>query len=171
MRRRLYNSLFWPAATAYEAAGGIHNALHMPVVAYNAPIVDRAAVEFARGFYRSRRRDRDVSQAVDRAREALAVLFPSEAGGKVRLINGDMVTPGTFAACMGRIDERLDRMDAYPRRWRYVGLLLLNINVRLPLAAEDSKAGQGPNHSSAGYLAGSARLGVECLFDKLRACF
>ena len=61
----------------YETAGGIHNALHVPVVAYNAPIEDRAAVEFARGFYRSWRRDRDVTQAVDRGREALAVLFPS----------------------------------------------------------------------------------------------
>ena len=97
----------------YETAGGIHNALHVPVVAYNAPIEDRAAVEFARGFYRSWRRDRDVGQAVDRGREALAVLFPSEAG-KVRLINGDMVTPAAFGACMGKIDERLDRMGA---RW------------------------------------------------------
>ena len=92
----------------YETAGGIHNALHVPVVAYNAPIEDRAAVEFARGFYRSWRRDRDVGQAVDRGREALAVLFPTEAG-KVRLINGDMVTPSAFGACMGKIDARLDR--------------------------------------------------------------
>ena len=70
-------------------------------------------------------------------RETLAVLYPTEAG-KVRLLNGDMVTPGAFGACMGKIDERLDqlsievaginqrldRMDAYPRRWLYVGLLL-----------------------------------------------
>ena len=34
----------------YETAGGIHNELHVPVVAYNAPIEDRAAVEFARGL-------------------------------------------------------------------------------------------------------------------------
>ena len=34
----------------YETAGGIHNALHVPVVAYNAPIEDRAAVEFAAAF-------------------------------------------------------------------------------------------------------------------------
>jgi hypothetical protein len=74
---------------------------------------------------------------VDRDREALAVLFPSEAG-KVRLINGDMVTPAAFGVCMGKIDERLDamgaelvginqrldRMDEYPRRWLYVGVLL-----------------------------------------------
>ena len=74
---------------------------------------------------------------MDRGREALAVLYPSEAP-KVRLINGDMVTPSAFGACMGKIDERLDgmgaqlvginqrldRMDKYPRRWLYVGLLL-----------------------------------------------
>ena len=66
------------------------------------------------------------------------MLFPS-AAGKVRLLNGDMVTPSAFGDCMGRIDERLDRMgaqlagieerldrmDAYPRRWLYVGLLLV----------------------------------------------
>ena len=92
----------------YETAGGIHDALHVPVVAYNAPITDRAAVEFARGFYRSRRRERDVGQAVDRGCEALAVLFPTEAG-KVRLLNGDMVTPSAFGACMGKIDALAGR--------------------------------------------------------------
>ena len=74
---------------------------------------------------------------MDRGREALAVLYPSEAP-KVRLINGDMATPSAFGACMGKIDERLDRtgtqlvgneerldrMDKHPRRWLYVGLLL-----------------------------------------------
>ena len=107
--------VFLACCNGYEAAGGIHNALHVPVVAYNAPIEDRAAVEFARGFYRSWRRDRDVSQAVDRGREALAVLYPSEAP-KVRLINGDMVTPSAFGACMGKIDERLDS-QAGVRSW------------------------------------------------------
>ena len=79
----------------------------------------------------------DAGQALDRGREALAVLYPTEAG-KVRLLNGDMVTPSAFGACIGKIDERLDavgaqlvginqrldRMEAYPRRWLYVGLLL-----------------------------------------------
>jgi hypothetical protein len=149
--QKVLQFVFLACCNGYEAAGGIPHALHVPVVAYNAPIDDRAAVEFARGFYRSWRRDQNVSQAVDRWREALAVLYPSEAP-KVRLINGDMVTPGMFDACMGRIDERLeamsqgmallsqssalltaqlvgieerlDRMDKYPRRWLYVGLLL-----------------------------------------------
>ena len=126
----------------YETAGGIHNALHVPVVAYNAPIEDRAAVEFARGFYRSWRRDRDVDEAVDRGREALAVLYPSEAP-KVRLINGDMVTPSAFGACMGKIDARLDRMgvqlvginqrldriEAVPERWMVVGVALVVVLI------------------------------------------
>jgi hypothetical protein len=134
--------VFLACCNGYEAAGGIHNALHVPVVAYNAPIDDRAAVEFARGFYRSWRRDRDVSQAVDRGREALAVLYPSEAP-KVRLINGDMVTPSAFGACMGKIDERLDRMgvqlagiearldriEAAPQRWLIVGVVLVALLI------------------------------------------
>jgi hypothetical protein len=122
----------------YETAGGIHNELHVPVVAYNAPIEDRAAVEFARGFYRSWRRDQNVGQAVDRGREALAVLYPSEAP-KVRLINGDMVTPAKFTACMGevretlagvegrlgKIEERLARIEGLPQRWAVVIVVLV----------------------------------------------
>jgi hypothetical protein len=68
---------------------------------------------------------------VDRGREALAVLFPSEAG-KVRLLNGDMVTPSAFGACIGRIDERLegiegrlDRIERVPERWLVVGVAVL----------------------------------------------
>jgi hypothetical protein len=134
--------VFLACCNGYELAGGIHNELHVPVVAYNAPIEDRAAVEFARGFYRSWRRDRDVSQAVDRGREALAVLFPSEAG-KVRLLNGDMVTPSAFGDCMERIDERLDamgaqlvgieerldRIEAVPQRWLIVGVVLVAVLI------------------------------------------
>ena len=134
--------VFLACCNGYEAAGGIHNALHVPVVAYNAPIEDRAAVEFARGFYRSWRRDRNVDQAVDRGREALAVLFPAEAG-KVRLLNGDMVTPPAFGACMdevretltgvhgrlGRIEERLDRIEGVPERWLVVGVALIIVLI------------------------------------------
>jgi hypothetical protein len=125
-----------------KTAGGIHNALHMPVVAYHAPIEDRAAVEFARDFYRSWQRDRDVSQAVDRGREALAGLYPSEAG-KVPLLNGDMVTPSAFAACMEKIDarldrmgaqlvgieERLDRIEGVPERWLVIGVVLVALLI------------------------------------------
>ena len=39
--------VFLACCNGYELAGGIHNELHVPVVAYNAPIEDRAAVEFA----------------------------------------------------------------------------------------------------------------------------
>ena len=84
------------------------------------------------------------------------MLYPSEAP-KVRLINGDMVTPGAFDACMGRIDERLaamsqgmalltaqlagiearlDRIEAVPQRWLIVGValvvLLIAVQVGTP---------------------------------------
>ena len=125
------------ACDSYELVGGIHNALHVPCVGYNAPIDDRAAVEFSRAFYRSWRRSGDVERAVERGRESLAVLFPSEAG-KVRLINGDMVTPTKFSACMdevretlagvegrlGKIEERLARIEGLPQRWAVVMVVL-----------------------------------------------
>ena len=96
----------------YEAAGGIHNALHVPVVAYNAPIEDRAAVEFARGFYRSWRRDRDVGQAVDRGRGRWRCCIRAKAeGAAYQRGHGDAVH---VRRCMGKIDERLDRMG---RSW------------------------------------------------------
>jgi hypothetical protein len=134
--------VFLACCNGYEMAGAVHNALHVPVVAYNAPIEDWAAVEFARGFYRSWRRDRHVGVAVDRGRDALLVLFPFEVG-KVRLINGDMVTPGAFAACVGKIDERLERMAAQltgiegrldriegvPERWLAVGVALVVVLI------------------------------------------
>jgi hypothetical protein len=125
------------ACDSYELVGGIHNALHVPCIGYNAPIDDRAAVEFSRAFYRAWRRSGDVDLAVERGRESLAVLYPSEAP-KVRLINGDMVTPTKFSACMaevretlagvegrlGRIEERLARNEEIPRRWAVVAVVL-----------------------------------------------
>ena len=156
--------VFLACCNGYEAAGGIHNALHVPVVAYNAPIDDRAAVEFARGFYRSWRRDRDVEKAVDRGRDALAALYPSEAP-KVRLINGDMVTPRIFDACMGRIDERLeamsqgralltgqlagiekrlDRIEAVPQRWLIVGVVLVALLIAVQVGTPFLNAALNP---------------------------
>ena len=70
------------------------------------------------------------------------MLYPSEAP-KVRLINGDMVTPSAFGACMGKIDERLDRMgvqlagiearldriEGVPERWLIVGVVLVALLI------------------------------------------
>ena len=77
----------------------------------------------------------DAGQAVDRGRETLAMLFPSEAG-KARLHNGDMVTPSSFGACMGRIDERLgriegrlERIEGVPERWLIVGAALIVVLI------------------------------------------
>ncbi len=78
----------------------------------------------------------------DQGRESLAVLYPSEAP-KVRLINGDMVTPSAFGACMGRIDERLeqlgievgginrrlDRIEGVPERWLVIGVALIVVLI------------------------------------------
>ena len=68
---------------------------------------------------------------------ALAVLFPSEAG-KVRLLNGVKVTPTKFSECMdevretlagvegrlGKIEERLARIERLPQRWAVVMVVL-----------------------------------------------
>ena len=67
----------------------------------------------------------------------MEVLYPSEAP-KVRLINGDMVTPTKFSACMaevretlagvegrlGKIEERLARIEGLPQRWMVVLVVL-----------------------------------------------
>jgi hypothetical protein len=117
------------ACDSYELVGGIHNALHVPCIGYNAQIDDRAAVEFSQAFYRAWRRNGDLDLAVERGRESLAVLYPTEAP-KERLINGDMVTPTNFSACMdevretlagvegrlGKIEERLARIEGLPQR-------------------------------------------------------
>jgi len=114
-----------------EVAGALHNALHVPVVAFTGEMRDRAAVEFARAFYRAWRGLRDVGQAVVRGREALEVLYPGEAL-KVRLINGDMVTPLAFLAAMRDVDARLMGMDAKAEQHDvYVAGQLGQINLRL----------------------------------------
>jgi hypothetical protein len=127
------------ACDSYEMAGAVHNALHVPVISYGAPIEDRAAIEFARGFYRHWTRAHDVGQAVERGREALAVLFPGEAR-KVRLIDGDGVTPSEFRevvqemraglagldARMARIEKTLERG---PRAWVAAVFVLLVLLV------------------------------------------
>lgn len=99
------------ACDSYEIAGGIHNELHVPTIGYNAPIADKAAVEFSTAFYRAwrrtgGRRSADITAAVARGKESLMTLYPDEAR-KVRLINGDMITPSRFAAQIGAVDDQL----------------------------------------------------------------
>jgi hypothetical protein len=130
-----------------EVAGALHNSLHVPCVAFTGEILDQVAIEFSRAFYRAWRGSRDVRQAVERGREALAVLHPGDAQ-KVRLINGDMVTPSEFGACMGKIDERLDamgvqlsgiegrleRIEGVPERWLFVGVALIGVLIVVQVA-------------------------------------
>jgi hypothetical protein len=137
---------------SYEIAGGIHNVLHIPCIGYNAPIDDKAAVEFSRAFYRTwqrsgGRRSGDIHAAVARARESLAVLYPSEAR-KVRIINGDMVTPTAFNTGMVEvrdalasidtrmtgIETRLERIEAVPERWLVIGIVLAIVLIIAQIA-------------------------------------
>ncbi len=78
----------------------------------------------------------------DQGRESLAVLYPMEAP-KVRLINGDTVTPTKFTACLdevretlagvegrlGKIEERLARIEGLPQRWLVVGVVLVALLI------------------------------------------
>ncbi len=118
------------ACDSYEMAAGVHNALHVPVISYAQPIDDRAAVEFARAFYRNWKRDGRVEAAVARGRDALTVLYPDEAR-KVKLIDGDMSSFSGLAVlraeiidAFGRFDERMDTMETKmnsfndSRHWR-----------------------------------------------------
>jgi hypothetical protein len=135
------------ACDSYEIVGGIHNALHVPCIGYNAPINDGAAVEFSRTFYRAwkssgGRRKEDVLTALERGRQTLTVLYPGEAR-KVRLINGDMVSPSAFTTSMsevrealesvdsrlGGIEGRLTRIEAVPERWLVIGMTLAIILI------------------------------------------
>ena len=66
-----------------------------------------------------------------------------------RLLNGDRVTPSAFGACMGRIDERLERIEGVPERWLIVGVALIVVlivaQVGTPFlnAAHDSRRAVG----------------------------
>jgi hypothetical protein len=67
--------------------------------------------------------------------------------GKVRLLNGDMVTPSAFGACMGRIDERLERIEGVPERWLVVGAVLIALLIMVQVGTPFLKAaliGFGP---------------------------
>ncbi len=94
----------------FETASSLHNILHVPCVAYNAPVSDRAVLEFGRSFYRAWRSQGDVMVAVRRAQESLAILYPNEAR-KVKLINGDMITPARFSGTIDQITVRLGEIQ------------------------------------------------------------
>lgn len=89
----------------------IHNALHVPVIAMDAPIEDRAAVRFAETFYRAYRRNGHVGEAFDTAKATLLRVFPSQATIPV-LVNGDMATVGAIGDCMVYVRSELGAMNS-----------------------------------------------------------
>jgi hypothetical protein len=88
----------------------IHNALHVPVIAMDAPIEDRAAVRFAETFYRTYRRNGHVGGAFDTARATLLRLFPGQGQVPV-LINGDMATSAVMGECMQYVRTEIATMN------------------------------------------------------------
>lgn len=88
----------------------IHNALHVPVIAMDAPIEDKAAVRFAETFYRTYRRTGHVGGSFDTARETLLRLFPGQ-GQVPQLINGDMATSAAMGECMQYVRTEIGAMN------------------------------------------------------------
>lgn len=130
------------ACDSYEIVGSVHNALHVPVIGYNAPIDDKAAVEFSRTFYRAWRRASirgaavgdPITYAVERARASLAVLYPTEAR-KVRLINGN-VLPSIVANSLTRVDTQLavvkdTTATAMARQERLLRMMVVGLTLLL----------------------------------------
>lgn len=99
---------------ACEAASlgiAIHNALHVPVIAMDAEIDDRAAVRFAESFYRAYRASGSVGGAFDTARDTLLRVHPDQASAPV-LINGDMATGAALEECMAYVKTQLGELRA-----------------------------------------------------------
>jgi len=87
----------------------IHNALHVPVIAMDAEIDDRAAVRFAESFYRAYRASGSVGGAFDTARDTLLRVHPDQASAPV-LINGDMATGAALEECMAYVKAQLGEL-------------------------------------------------------------
>lgn len=96
----------------------LHNALHVPVVAHDAPITDGAAITFAESFYRALRSpNMGLEQAFERAVRVLQLRYAAEARTP-QLINGDMASLDGLRALrreielgFARFDERLGRVE------------------------------------------------------------
>jgi hypothetical protein len=111
---------FVNACDSLSVATAIHNSLHIPVIAHDKPIDDKAAVRFAERFYREYKRSCDVGRAFEAARETLMRLFPAEANTPV-LINGckqdsmDYLTrelTSVFEHFNTRLDSQDKRLEA-----------------------------------------------------------
>ena len=88
----------------------IHNTLHVPVIAMDAEIEDRAAVRFAESFYRGYRATGHVGGSFDTAKETLLRIYPNQAVIPV-LVNGDMATGAVIGECMTYVKTEIGAMN------------------------------------------------------------
>jgi hypothetical protein len=117
------------ACDSYDTGLAIHNTLQVPVVAYNGPIDDRAAVTFARSFYATLRScDSGLDAAVQRGRDSLSVAYPAEAR-KVRVINGQMLTAAAVGTKIDLLERNQDEIrDTLLRLEKSVGTLTTGLD-------------------------------------------
>lgn len=104
-----------------SAATGItlHNAMHIPVIAHDAPIEDKAALAFAETFYRALRSPGvQIGTAFERGVHTLQARFRDDARTP-QLINGDMADKQGLQklsrdldAAFQHFNTRLDRVEA-----------------------------------------------------------
>lgn len=98
------------ACDSLSTGAAVHNVLHVPVVAMDAPIEDRAAVHFARVFYSTYRRNQHVGDAFDAAVKSLLRVFPAQAIIPT-IINGDMATNAKMGDCMTYVQTEIKAMN------------------------------------------------------------
>lgn len=100
------------ACNSAAVASRIHNRFHIPVLYHDAPIGDEAAVRLSETFYRAfRATNGNVEESYERSVDTLARLFPKDARTP-QLINGDDVTQGRLAECLGDVGKRIEAMHA-----------------------------------------------------------
>lgn len=88
----------------------LHNRLHIPMIATDAPIEDGVAVRFVETFYRAYKATQGrLHDSFSRARETVLRLAPAQ-GLVYQLINGDMITQEKLAICMEGVADRLSEM-------------------------------------------------------------
>lgn len=124
----------------------LHNAYHIPVIAHDAEIEDKAAVKLAQRFYGDFRRTQNVGESFDSALKTLQRLYPEQALIPT-LINGDMASNSQLADCMtyvkseiGQMRLQLDTIEAQVnkiegKQWRLllvVGILLILAQLATP---------------------------------------
>lgn len=101
---------FINACDSLSLGTAIHNSLHIPVIAHDAPIDDKAAVEFAAVFYRRYRTTQNVRESFDAAQESLMRRYPTQAVIPT-IINGDMATSAELDEFIGFVRSEIVGMN------------------------------------------------------------